>query len=183
MKKILAFFLAVCTFFMFVGCSGKTTSAERFLLAVKKADFAAMKNELIPDDKLGSLYSKLDSVPAEDTLAALGKLYALVHYTVGEISEERGVQTVSITLKVPDMERICNLAKVEAMASANSAEKIVGDMIADGSVAKNMMLENTFSVKLTEENGVWKIPYGDKENQAFAQALAIEDMIDFFVKY
>ncbi len=184
MKKIVAFFFAVCMIVSFAGCSGKMTSAEKFLLAVKKMDFSAMKNELVPDEKLGSLYLKLDAVPQEDTLLTLRNLYALVHYTVGEVSEaQRGVQTVSITLKVPDMERICNLARVDVMASANSAEKIIGDMIADGSITQSMMLENTFSVKMTEENGVWEIPYGDKENEAFAQALAIEDMIDFFIKY
>ena len=184
MKKVLAFFLAACMLVLFVGCSGKMTPAEKFLLAVKKMDFTAMKNELIPDEKLGSLYLKLETAPQEDTLLVLRNLYALVHYTIGEVSEaENGVKTVRITLKTPDMERICNLARVEAMASADSAEQIVGNMIADGSVSGSMMLENTFSVKMTEADGVWKIPYGDKENEAFANALAIEDMIAFFIKY
>lgn len=184
MKKILAFFLVVCMLAALSGCSGKMTATEKFLISVKKMDFTAMKNELIPDENLGSLYLKLETVPEEDTLLALRSLYALTHYTMGEISELRGgVRMVNVTLKVPDMERICNLVRVEAMVSANSAEQIIADMIADGSIINTMMLENTFSVKMKEENGVWKIPYEDKENEAFAQALAIENMIEFFIKY
>lgn len=184
MKRIFALFLAVCMLSLFAGCSGKMTAAENFILAVKKMDFTAMKNELVPDEKIGSLYMKLDSVPQEDTLLTLRNLYALVHYTIVEVSESTGgIKTVRMTLKVPDMERIRNLTRVEAMVSAESAEKIIGDMIADGSIEESMMLENTFSVKMTEENGAWKIPYGDQENEAFTQALAIEDMLDFFIKY
>ena len=184
MKRILALFLAVCTLVLFSGCAGKMTSAENFLLAVKKMDMTAMKNELVPDEKLGSLYLKLDSAPQEESLSALRELYALMHYTMGEISENgNGVKTARVTLKTPDVERICSLVKVQAMVNADSAEKIVTDMIADGSVAGTMMLEKTVTVKMTEENGVWKIPYGDKENEAFADALAIGDMISFFIKY
>ena len=184
MKKIIVFLLTLSILFTLVGCSGNMTSAERFLLAVKKMDFSAMKNELLPDQKVGSLYLKLDSAPAEDSLLTLRNLYALVKYTVGEISEEsNGVQTVEITLKVPDMERICSLAKVHAMGSGESAETIVGNMIADGSVTQGMMLEKTVSVKMVAEDGICKIPYANTENKAFAEALAIEAMIDFFAKY
>ena len=184
MKKIFAFFLAVCMIVLLCSCSAQMTSAEKFLIAVKKMDFAAMKSELIPDEKLGSLYLKLDSSLQEDTVLTLRNLYSLIHYTIGEVSEAKnGVQTVSVVLKVPDMERIRNLARVEAMVSANSAENIVGDMITNGSIGQSMMLENTFTVKMTVENGIWKIPGGDKENEAFVQALAIDDMIDFFIKY
>ena len=184
MKKIIALLLAVWMLFSLTGCSEGMTSAENFLLAVKKMDMTAMKNELVPDEKLGSLYLKLDSAPQEESLSALRELYALMHYTMGEISENgNGVKTARVTLKVPDVERICSLVKVQAMVNADSAEKIVTDMIADGSVAGTMMLEKTVTVKMTEENGVWKIPYGDKENEAFADALAIGDMISFFIKY
>ncbi|MBQ3489023.1 MAG: hypothetical protein IJA86_00350 [Clostridia bacterium] len=184
MKKIIAFVLVLCSICMLAGCSGKMTSAENFLLAVKKMDFSAMKNELVPDDKIGSLYSKLDSDLGEESLLTLRNLYALTQYTIEEISEESGgEQSVKILLKVPDIEKICDHTRVQAMVSADSAEKIVGDMIANGSVAKTMMVEETFFIKMKKEDGVWKIPYADAENKAFAKALAIENMIDFFIKY
>ena len=184
MKKIIAFMLAVCVLFSLTGCSGTMTSAERFLVAVKKMDFAAMKNELVPDETFDSLYLKLDTKLEEDTVLALRNLYNLVQYSIGEISEEQADEkTVEITLKVPDMKRICDQTKAKVMATANTAENIVGNMIADGSIAKTMMTENTFTVKLKKTDGEWKIPFEDAENKAFAEALVIDDMMNFFMKY
>ena len=182
MKKIIALLLAVWMLFSLTGCSESMTSAERFLLAVKKMDFEAMKTELVPDQKLGSLYLKLDSNVDEAALSALRNLYALAQYTIGEISEESSAEkTVEITLKVPDMERIREQARAKAMASSDTAETVVGDMIADGSVSKTMIVECKISVKMVKTEDGWKIPYA--ENKDLAQALAIENMIEFFVKY
>ena len=182
MKKIIALLLAVWMLVSLTGCSESMTSAERFLLAVKKMDFEAMKNELVPDQKLGSLYLKLDADVDEAALSALRNLYALAQYTIGEISEETGAEkTVEITLKIPDMERIREQARAKVMVSSETAEKIVGDMIADGSIPKTMIVESKFSVKMVKTEDGWKIPYA--ENKDFAQALAIENMIEFFVKY
>ena len=185
MKKIIAFILTVCILlFSLAGCSGSMTSAEKFLLAVKKMDFSAMKNEMVPDETFGSLYLKLDTVPAEDSVSALRDLYSLVQYSMGEITEESADEkTVEITLKTPDIKRICEQTRAKVMASSDSAENIVGAMISDGSIAKTMMTEMTVSVKMTKTDGEWKIPFGDKENKTFADALAIDDMMDFFVKY
>jgi hypothetical protein len=184
MKKIIAFMLAVCVLFSLTGCSGSMTSAERFLLAVKKMDFAAMKNELVPDETFGSFYLKLDTKPEEDSVLALRNLYALIQYSIGEISEENADEkTVEVTLKTLDAKRICDQTRAKVMASAKSAEQIVGEMISDGSVAKTMMTEGTFTVKMKKTDGEWKIPFEDAENKAFAEALAIDDMIDFFIKY
>lgn len=184
MKKIIAFALAVCVLFSLTGCSESMTSAERFLLAVKKMDFAAMKTELVADETFGSFYLKLDTKPEEDSLLTLRNLYALVQYSIGEISEETADEkTVEITLKALDVKRICDQVRAKVMASAKTAEQIVGEMIADGSVAKTMMTESTFSVKMKKMDGEWKIPFEDAENKAFAEALAIDDMMDFFVKY
>ena len=184
MKKIIAFMLAVCVLFSLTGCSGSMTSAERFLLAVKKMDFAAMKNELIPDEAFGSFYLKLDADLEEDSVLVLRNLYALAQYSIGEISEENANEkTVEITLKTPDVKRICDQVRAKVMASADSAEQIVGEMIADGSVGKTMMTEGTFTVKMKKTDGQWKIPFEDEANQAFAEALAIDDMMDFFAKY
>lgn len=185
MKKIIALVLAVWMIFSLSGCSENMTSAERFLLAVKKMDFASMKNELVADEKLGSLYWKLDSDLAleEESQIALRNLYALVRYTMGEISEENTTEkTVEITLKVPDMKRIREQVKAKVMASSGTAETIVGEMISDGTIEKTMILESTISVKMTKtDDGEWKIPYAANKN--LAGALAIEDMIDFFVRY
>ncbi|MBR5187872.1 MAG: hypothetical protein IKW18_05320 [Clostridia bacterium] len=182
MKKIIALLLAVWMLFSLTGCSEGMTSAENFLLAVKKMDFEAMKNELVPDQKLGSLYLKLDSDVDETALSALKNLYALAQYTIGEISEEGSAEkTVEVTLKIPDMERIREQARAKVMVSAETAEKIVGDMIADGSISKTMIVESTFSVKMVKTEDGWKIPYA--ENKDLAKALSIENMIEFFVKY
>ena len=184
MKKIITFMLAVCILFSLAGCSGSMTSAEKFLLAVKKMDFSAMKNEMVPDETFGSLYLKLDTAPAEDSVLALRNLYSLVQYSMGEITEESANEkTVEITLKTPDVKRICEQTRAKVMASSDSAENIVGTMISDGSIAKTMMTEIRVSVKMTKTDGEWKIPFGDKENKEFADALAIGDMMDFFVKY
>ena len=182
MKKIIALLLAVWMLFSLTGCSEGMTSAENFLLAVKKMDFEAMKNELVPDQKLGSLYLKLDSDVDETALSALQNLYALAQYTIGEISEEGSAEkTVEVTLKLPDMERIREQARAKVMVSAETAEKIVGDMIADGSISKTMIVESTFSVKMVKTEDGWKIPYA--ENKDLAKALSIENMIEFFIKY
>ena len=185
MKKIIALVLAVWMVFSLTGCSENMTSAERFLLAVKQMDFTAMKNELIPETKLGSLYVKLDSGLSleEESMRALCDLYALVRYSVGEITEESGKEkTVEITLKLPDMQRIRDQVKAKVMVSAETAEKIVGDMLADGTIEKTLIQESTFSVKMIRtDDGEWKIPY--EENKNFAEALAIENMIDFFIRY
>ena len=183
MKKIMALLLIAGICCSLFGCVGKMTPVENFLLAVKKMDLAAMKTELTPDETTGSFYLKLQSLRASDaeSLRVIRDLYALVQYTMGETAAaQNGAKTVSVTLKVPDMERIRSLAEAQNLVSGDSTEKIVGDMIANGSVTKSMMKEYSFAVKITETDGVWRIPYGDKENAAFAEALALADMIDFF---
>ena len=183
MKKTIALVLIVALCCPMFGCSGKMTPVENFLLATKKMDFAAMKAEVLPDETLGSFYLKLQraSSLSEDSLRVLRDLYSLVQYTMGEISsEEGGEKTVSVTLKIPDMERIRTLSEAQILVSGDSAEDVVEDMLANGSVSKSMMKEYTFAVKITEADGGWKIPFGDKANAAFAEALALAEMIDFF---
>ncbi len=180
MKKTVAFLLIVAISCLMFGCLEKMTPVENFLLATGKMDFSAMRGELIPDEATGSLYRKLEQAdPDEEALQVLRDLYSLVQYQIGESSSDGKKKTVSLTLKVPDMERIRSLATAQTLVSGDSAAAVVGEMLADGSVAKNMMKEYSLSVTMTETDGAFKIPYGDKENADFAKALSIAEMIDF----
>lgn len=180
MKKTIALILIVAIGCSLTGCFQQMTPVENFLLAIKKMDLAAMRAEMVPDETAGSAYRKLGNADLnEESLQALGELYSLVQYKMGEVSSDGDVKTVSVTLKVPDMERIRSLAMTQILVSGDTAATVIGGMLADGSVSQNMMKEYTLSVKMTETDGVFKIPYGDKENAAFAKALAIAEMIDF----
>ena len=184
MKKIVSLLLLAALAVTLFGCSEMMTSAENFLIAVKKMDFEAMKKELYPDDRAGSLHLQLDnyadSLTSED-METLKALYSLTQYTMGEESAaEKGVKTVSVTLKYPDVARIKSLADTKIMVSAESASKTVSDMIADGSIAKSYMTEKTISVKMVEKDGVWLLPYTESDNAALVSALLLSEMLRFF---
>jgi hypothetical protein len=181
MKKTIAFVLILALCAAFSGCMAKMTPTESFLLATRKMDLAAMRAELTADEKAGSLYTKLQNADLdEETLTALRDLYSLVQYTMGEVSSVgKGEQTVSLTLRVPDMERIRSLVTSQVLVLGASPESILEGMLADGSVSKNMMKEYSVSVRMTEVDGEWKIPYGDRENADFVKALSVAEMIDF----
>ena len=181
MKKWIACILVIAFSFSLWGCISKTTAVENFLLATGKMNFAAMRAELVPDEKAGSMYTKLQKISLdEETLDVLIEVYSLMQYTIGESSSENaGEQTVAITLKVPDIERILSLAKAQILVSGDSAASILEDMLSDGSISKSMMKDYSLSVKMTETDGDWKIPYGDKENADFVKALSLAEMLDF----
>lgn len=181
MKKWIACMLVLAVCCSLFGCLAKTTAVERFLAATVKMDLSAMRAELIPDETTGSFYRKLQNASLRDeAVSALRDLYALVQYTIGETTTQNGgKQTVAVTLKAPDMERIRSLIDAQMMVSGDSPEKILGDMLEDGQISGNMMKEYTVSVTMTESDGDWKIPWGDKENADFAKALSLGEMIDF----
>ena len=181
MKKWIACILVVVLSFSLFGCVSKMTAVENFLLATVKMDPDAMQAEMVPDESAGSVYMKLQNADLSDeALTALRGLYALVQYKVGEISSEgTGEKYVSVTVKVPDMERIRSLAAAQILVSGNSADEVIGEMLEDGSISQNMMKEYSVSVKMTETDGEWKIPYGDKANAEFAKILSLAEMIDF----
>jgi hypothetical protein len=181
MKKMIAFILTAAICCSLFGCLAKMTAVEDFLLAIKKMDTEAMCAEMVADETSGSLYRTLKNAkPEADALSVLTELYGLMQYTIGTVSDgEGGAKTVSLTLKLPDMQRIRSLAEAQVLVSGDSAADGVGEMIADGSVGKNMMKEYSVSVKMTEADGVLKIPCGDKENADLVKALALAEMIDF----
>ena len=180
MKKTVAFILIVALVCSFGGCFAKMTPVETFIIACTKMDITAMCAELVPDDATGSLYLKLKNAnPDEDALAVLRALYSLVQYTMGEVSSDGGEQTVSVTLKAPDMERIRSLAITQTLVSGDSAAEAIRTMLDDGSISRSMMKEYSLTVKMTETDGAWKIPCADKENADFMGALALAEMIDF----
>ena len=181
MKKWIACILVIALSLSLFGCLAKMTAVESFLLAMKKMDLVAMRAELVPDEKMGSLYTKLQETDLdEETLNVLIRFYSLAQYTVGEASSVGvGEQKVTVTLKVPDVERILSLVKAQTLVSGDSAASILEDMLEDGSISKSMMKDYSLSVKMTETDGAWKIPYGDKENADFVKALSLTEMLDF----
>ena len=183
MKKWIACILIVAVCCSLFGCLAGTTAVESFLLATGKMDLSTMRAALVPDETTGSLYRKLQNTGlTDDAMTVLRDLYGLVRYTMGEVSaESKGEKTVTVTMQAPEMERIRSLISAELLVSGDSPEKILGDMLAEGTISRNMMKEYTVSVKMTESDGVWKIPYGDKANADFAKALALAEMIDFMI--
>lgn len=180
MKKMIAFILVITISCSLCGCFAKMTPVENFLLASKKMDISAMREQVTPDESAGSFYSKLEKVNLdEEALQTLRDLYALVQYTVGEVTSRGDGKTVSLTVKAPEMERIRSLATAQILASGDSATEVIAGMIADGSISKSMMKEYKLSVKMTETGDTLKIPYGDKDNADFVKVLAIAEMIDF----
>ena len=157
------------------------TAVENFLSATVKMDLSAMQAEMIPDESAGSVYMKLKNADLSDeALTALRGLYSLVQYKIGETSSaDTGEKYVSVTLKAPDMERIRSLAEAQTLVSGYSADEVIVGMLEDGSIAGNMMKEYAVSVKMTETDGAWKIPYGDKANAELAKILSLAEMIDF----
>lgn len=182
MKKWIACLLIVAMSCSLFGCLAKMTPVENFLLATIKMDFTSMQNEIVPDEKTGSFYLKLQNLkePNEDAVRVLKELYSHVKYTMGEtVSVSESEQKVAVTLKVPDMERIRSLAKAQMLVSGNSASETLNQMISDGTVSESIIKEYSLSVKITKTEGGWRIPYGDKENADFVKALALAEMIDF----
>lgn len=182
MKKWIACLLIVAMSCSLFGCLAKMTPVENFLLATMKMDFMAMQNEIAPDEKTGSFYLKLQNLkqPDEDAVRVLKELYSFVKYTMGEtVSVSANEQTVSLTLKVPDMEKIRTMANAQVLVSGNAAHEIVGNMIASGLISDSVIKEYSVSVKITKTDSGWKIPYGDKENADFVKALALAEMIGF----
>ena len=180
MKKTIALVLIVAISCSLFGCMAKMTPVENFLLATKKMDIASMRAEIVPDETVRSLDSRLANADLdEDSLQTLKALYALVQYTIGETSTEGNVKKVAVTLKAPDTERIRFLTTTQVLVSGETASALIEEMINDGSISKNMMKEYSVSVKMIQADGVWLIPCGDKENADFVSALAIADMIEF----
>ena len=182
MKKWIACILIVAMSCSLFGCLAKMTPVENFLLATMKMDFTSMQNEIVPDEKMGSFYLKLQNWKQtdEEAVRVLKELYSVVKYTMGEtVSVSETEQRVSLTLRVPDMEKIRSLANAQVLVSGDSAYAVVGNMIASGSISDSMIKEYALSVKITKTESGWKIPYGDKENADFVKALALAEMIDF----
>ncbi|MBQ8496811.1 MAG: hypothetical protein IJ489_05060 [Clostridia bacterium] len=174
MKKLMAMVLAAVLAFTLCSCSVKMTAAENYLIALKKMDAEGMKAAVDAEELLDILNRASD-----EEREALKKLYAPIQYTVGEQTEEDGARFVSLTLKVPDMARLIELVKKQILVSAETAEKVISDMIDDGTVAKTMMIEKTVSVKMIEKNGEWVIAVADEANDAFMQTIALTETVSF----
>lgn len=176
MKKIIAMMLAIILAFSLCACSVKMTAAENYLIALKKWDAEGMKAAVDTEEFLDILNRASD-----EEKEVLQKLYALIQYTVGEQTEENGAKFIAMTLKVPDMKRLIELVKKQILVSAESAEKVISDMIDDGTVARTLMTEKTVSVKMIAKDGEWVIAVEDSENDAFMDVLALTDTVSFII--
>ena len=176
MKKIIAMMLAIILSFSLCACSVKMTAAENYLIALKKLDTEGMKVAVDTEEFLDILNRASD-----EEKEVLQKLYALIQYTVGEQTEENGAKFIAMTLKVPDMKRLIELVKKQILVSAESAEKVISDMIDDGTVARTLMTEKTVSVKMIAKDGEWVIAVEDSENDAFMDVLALTDTVSFII--
>lgn len=176
MKKIIAMMLAIILSFSLCACSVKMTAAENYLIALKKLDTEGMKAAVDTEEFLDILNRASD-----EEKEVLQKLYALIQYTVGEQTEENGAKFIAMTLKVPDMKRLIELVKKQILVSAESAEKVISDMIDDGTVARTLMTEKTVSVKMIAKDGEWVIAVEDSENDAFMDVLALTDTVSFII--
>ena len=117
---------------------------------------------------------------AKDEKETLQKLYGLMQYTIKEETKENGVRLVAITLKVPDVKRILELTDKQILVSAETASKVVSDMIDSGTVSKTLMTEKAFSVQMIVSDGKWLIDSGDA-NKEFFDTIGFEKAMNFFV--
>ena len=181
MKKVVSLLLALLMLVLFVGCPVRTSSVEDALIAVRKLDLDAFEKLLSADTVANfARVRDYDAALTASKREALRSLYGKLQYTMGEESEpENGTKTVSVTLTLPDMAQVRSIAQAEILASGRTVEEIIADMLANGTVASNTTTV-TLSVKLTEQDGAWYIPYSDTENAALLQALALSEMFRFF---
>lgn len=177
MKKILCLQLVFIFIFVFCACSAQMTAVENYLIAVKNMDMEGISGSLGGEDRNLEI---LDRNLNEEEEEALRKLYALMQYSMGEQTEENGARFVDVTLQIPDVQRIFELVDKQILVSAESAEKLVLDMIESGAVEKTMMIEKKISVKMIESDGKWLIDSGDA-NKDFFDAVGLELVMGSFV--
>lgn len=181
MKKMVCLCLVLMLFFVFCSCDAKMTAAENYLIAVKQLDEKGIQSSLIMSDE--ALQRCFDHI-GEEEKTALSELYALTVYDIGETKTASGSKYVEVSVKLPDMEKILSLAKMQILVTAESAEQVVHTMLADGTIAKTMMKQSDFYVKMTENaDGEFLIDRNDEENKAFFDAIALENMMTFFLNH
>ena len=81
---------------------------------------------------------------------------------------------------MPDFSRIKALVHTELVVSGKSATQIISDMVENGSIAKNYMIEKDISVKLIERDGEFFVSCNERDNASLFEALALLDMLRFF---
>lgn len=173
MKKMVAALLVAVMILSLCSCSAGMTAAEKYLIAVKKLDMQGL-GTVQPMTEI--LYRNLD----DEEKATLLDLYALLQYTIGEVSEENGVKFVSVTLKTPDVKRIFDLVDKQILVSAETAQQVISGMLESGTIAKTMMTEKTFLVKMVETDGQWLVDSG-VANQEFLDTVGLEAVMNSFV--
>ncbi len=185
MKKFLSLCLIVCIVFSMSACGTEMSPAENALIAVKALEmedfFDCMtSNADTASVRIQSLYASLE----ESEKISLRSLYALLQYTIGEETEETGdAKTISVTVKHPDMDRIKTLAEKKLLVSAETAQKVISDMMESGEISGYYMAEETFELLLKKEDGKWKLSYADKANETFFEMLYLTEMISFFAQH
>ena len=177
MKKMVCLLLAAVFLIVLCSCGTQMTAVENYLIALKKMDFEGVMNTVSESNQnLENLYKNLNDEEKE----TLQKLYGLVQYTIKEETKENGVRLVDITLKIPDVKRIFELTDKQILVSAETASKVVSDMIDSGTVSKTLILEKSFTVQMIESDGKWRIDSGDA-NKEFFDTIGFEKTMHFFV--
>lgn len=160
--------------------------AENALIAVKAMDMDAFSSYMTADSQttLSRVIGTFETGVSEEERETLKGLYGLIRYTMGEESEASGeTKTVSVTVKIPDMERVKSLAEKKILVSAETANAVVSEMLESGEIANNYMLDVTWQITMKEEDGGWRIPYSDKVNEAFVGGLYLSEMFTFFAQH
>ena len=185
MKRVLSFLLAAMMIFSHVGGEKESSHEEELLIAARRVDIDAMSaHAALPEASSAVPFAQekhYASEIGEEKKSVLVSLYSMLQYTMGEESEvENGTKTVSISLKLPDFSRIKALVHTELVVSGKSATQIISDMVENGSIAKNYMIEKDISVKLIERDGEFFVSCNERDNASLFEALALLDMLRFF---
>lgn len=182
MKKIVSLILLLSMLVILTCCSGGSTPAENFLLAVEKMDTAKMETLMTSDSAAMAARIKeyADSLDSESR-TVLVSLYSKLRYTISKETEtETGTKTVLVELTIPDMAAIKAFAEAKMAVSGESAHEIVEMMINDGTVSGSYMTEKKITVLMKLEDGNWRIPYSESENGELVTALFLVEMLRFF---
>ncbi len=112
----------------------------------------------------------------------LTALYGTLHYTIGDMTEENGKQTVTVKASCPDLARVRALAEKKILVTADTADAVVRSMLESGEIETSYMLDRTWQLVLTKEADAWKLAYTDKANEVFVKDLYLAELISFLVQ-
>ena len=184
LKRLLSLCLVLCLTVSLFACADGMSPVENALIAVKSMDMKTFSSCMTSDSEM--MLSRIADALASETdeeRETMKSLYGLIRYTMGEESAEKnGEKTIAVTVKIPDMARIRTLAEKKILVSAETANAVISEMLTSGEIEGYYMLDMTWQITVREEDGKWLIPYNDKVNADFVNALYLVEMTAFFAK-